>query len=80
MDSETIRFLIRYKLQRGRLPYDGPSKICEPRPVGDVCAACGALVESGHLLQPATRDGALPLQLHARCFELWNEERHATSE
>ncbi|HZO41692.1 MAG TPA: hypothetical protein VFE97_20910 [Methylomirabilota bacterium] len=80
MDSETIRFLIRYKLQRGRLPYDGPSKICEPRAVGDVCAACGALVESGHLVQPATRDGALPLQLHARCFELWNEERHAASE
>jgi hypothetical protein len=80
MDSETIRFLIQYKLQRGRLPYDGASKICEPRAVGDVCAACGALVESGHLVQPATRDGALPLQLHARCFELWNEERHATSE
>ena len=80
MDSETIRFLIQYKLQRGRLPYDGPSKISEPRAVGDVCAACGALVESGHLVQPATRDGALPLQLHARCFELWNEERHAASE
>jgi hypothetical protein len=80
MDSETIRFLIQYKLQRGRLPYDGPSKICEPRAVGDVCAACGALVESGHLVQPSTRDEALPLQLHARCFELWNEERHAASE
>lgn len=81
MDSETIRFLIQYKLQRGRLPYDGPSKICEPRAVSDVCAACGALVESGHLvMQPATRDGAPPLQLHARCFELWNEERHGASE
>jgi hypothetical protein len=81
MDPETIRFLIQYKLQRGRLPYDGPSTLREPRAGGDACAACGALVESGHLvMQPATRDGAPPLQLHARCFELWNEERHATSE
>jgi hypothetical protein len=81
MNSETIRFLIQYKLQRGRLPYDGASKVCEPHAVGEVCAACGALIENAHLvMQPTTRDAAAPIQLHARCFELWNEERHAPSE
>jgi hypothetical protein len=80
MDSETIRFLIQYKLRRGRLPYDGASQVCEPHAVGDVCAACGAVIDNGHLvMQPATRHAA-PLQLHARCFELWNEERHVPSE
>lgn len=81
MDSETIRFLIQYKLQRGRLPYDGAPKTREPQAVGDVCAACGALIENTHLvMQPTTRHAAVPIQLHARCFELWDEERHAPSE
>jgi hypothetical protein len=46
-----------------------------------VCAACGALIENAHLvMQPTTRHAAGPIQLHARCFELWDEERHAPSE
>jgi hypothetical protein len=77
MDQESLRLLIRRKLQNGRLPHDGIRRVAS---AGDTCDACDAIVATDQLLMEGiTLDlGRKPLQLHVRCFQMWDHESRAT--
>ena len=66
MDQESLRLLIRRKLQNGRLPHDG-----------ETCEGCDAILSMDQMLmEGVSMDlGRKPLQLHVRCFQIWDHER-----
>ena len=80
MDQESLRVLIRRKLQDGRLPHDGIRKVWSSPGAGETCGACDAILAMEQLLmEGVTLDLARrPLQLHVRCFQMWDHERRAT--
>jgi hypothetical protein len=83
MDDNSVRLLIRKMLQSGRLPYDIASKVSGSPAAGEVCAACGIVIDDKQLVMEAmTRNGkgAASIQFHILCFELWNDERRKPSE
>jgi hypothetical protein len=49
MDQEAFRRLVRRKLQDGRLPHDGPRRVCGPSD-GETCDACGTVLAKDQLL------------------------------
>ena len=77
MDEKAVRLLIRKQLHSGRLPYDSASKVSGSPAAGEICAACGTVINEGQLVMEGvtrTNDGE-PIELHLACFELWNDER-----
>jgi hypothetical protein len=80
MDQEALRRLIRRKLQDGSLPRVGIKRIWGSPSDGETCDACDTvLAKDQTLMQEVTLDlGRRPLQLHVRCFQLWDHERIAT--
>jgi len=80
LDQESLRRLIRHKIQNGRLPHDGIRKVWSSPSDGETCHACDAtLVKDQMLMEGVTMDlGRRPLQLHVRCFQVWDHERRAT--
>jgi hypothetical protein len=79
MDQEALRRLIRRKLQDGRLPHDGPRRVWSGPSDGETCDACDTVFAKDQLLMEGiTLDlGRRPLQLHVRCFQMWDHERRA---
>jgi hypothetical protein len=79
MDQESLRLIIRRKLQDGRLPHDGIRRVASSPSAGETCDACDAIVAMDQLLMEGfTLDlGRKPLQLHVRCFQIWDHERRA---
>jgi hypothetical protein len=77
MEQEALRLLIRRKLQNGRLPHDPLKRVWSSPSDGETCDVCGAVLEKEQLLMEGiTLDlGRRPLQLHVRCFQLWDHER-----
>jgi hypothetical protein len=78
MDMATLRTIIREKLRDGRLPNDRPQKVWGGHSSGErKCDACGSVVARDQwLMEVATFAGNPPLQLHFRCFAVWERERH----
>ena len=54
MDQEAFRRLVRRKLQDGRLPHDGPRRVCGPSD-GETCDACGTVLAKDQLLMEGIR-------------------------
>jgi len=81
MDQESLRLFIRRKIQNGRLPHDGITRVWSSRSDGETCDACDAtLAEDQLLMEAVTLDlGRRPIQLHVRCFQIWDHERRAIS-
>jgi len=81
MDQESLRFLIRRKLQDGRLPHDGIRKIWSSPSDGETCNACDATLSKDQMLMEGvtTGLGRRPFQFHVRCFQIWDHERHLTA-
>lgn len=50
MDQESLRLIIRRKLQNGRLPHDGIRKVESSPSAGETCDACDAIVAMDQLL------------------------------
>src|SRR5882672_12801444 len=79
MDTGTIRLAIRRKLESGRLPLEGTSKIWGIPAADQTCDGCdmtiarNQLVIDGMARVPQRRG----IKLHLRCFEIWAQERYA---
>ncbi len=80
MDPQTLRLLVRRKLRDGRLPHDGIRRVWSGPSDGEKCDACDTVLAKNQLLmEGVTLDlGRRPLQLHVRCFQVWDHERHVT--
>ena len=50
MDQESLRLLIRRKLQNGRLPHDGIRRIWSSPSDGETCDVCDAILSKDQLL------------------------------
>jgi len=76
---DVIRLLIQGKLRDGRLPYDGVTGARSSPSAGETCDACDMLLAREHALMAVTTltPGTRPVQFHAICFQVWNDERRA---
>jgi hypothetical protein len=79
MDQESLRRLIRRKLHDRSLPHDGIRTVWSTPSDGETCDACDTLLTKDQLLmEGVTLDlGRTPLQMHVRCFQMWDHERRA---
>jgi hypothetical protein len=79
MDQEALRLLIRRRLHDRRLPHDGVRTVWTTPSDGETCDACDTLLTKDQLLmEGVTLDlGRRPLQMHVRCFQIWDHERRA---
>jgi len=79
MDQESLRLFIRRKLGDGRLPHDGIRRVRSSPSAGETCDACDTVLAMDQLLmEGVTLDlGRRPLQMHVRCFQVWDHERRA---
>jgi hypothetical protein len=61
-------------------PAQAPERDRRVASAGDTCDACDAIVATDQLLMEGiTLDlGRKPLQLHVRCFQMWDHESRAT--
>ena len=86
MERESLRLLIRGKLESGRLPYDSIPRVWGGPGNGESCDGCDSVIEKtefvieGISLSEGDKlrrpdDHRRPLQLHVRCFQLWDAER-----
>ena len=80
MDQESLRRFIRRKLVNGHLPHDGVRKVWSSPSAGETCDACDTILAKDQwLMEGITLHlGRRPLQLHVRCFQVWDHERHVT--
>lgn len=80
MDNETLRLLVQHKLQDGRLPL-WIGKIWTVPGGGTSCDACEASITKEQLVQEVALAGGRgakgTIQLHVRCFQVWDHERRA---
>jgi len=79
MDQESLRLLIQRRIRDGRLPHDGIKKVWTSRSDGERCDGCDAIISKDQMLmEGVTIDlGRRPVQLHVRCFQVWDHERRA---
>ena len=89
MDHESLRLIIRAKLESGLLPYDSIPRIWGAPGEGETCDGCDLVIDPTDLVMEgislpdglAVLDAAnrrKPLQLHVECFYLWDTERRRT--
>ena len=76
MDVNALRLIIRGKLADGRLPLNSISRIWGGPGKGESCSACDGIVTKGEFVIEgiSLAVGQRPLQLHVRCFWLWESE------
>ena len=83
MEAETLRLLIRSKLDDGRLPYNSMPRFWGGPGDGEVCDACEEpitkeqLVMEGIASTLSDRRDKKPVQFHVVCFHVWDAERRA---
>jgi hypothetical protein len=88
MNHESLRLLIRAKLENGLLPYNSIPRIWGAPGSGETCDGCDLVIETPDLVMegitltdgdPGLRgnhfDKRRPLQLHVLCFSIWDGER-----
>jgi hypothetical protein len=88
MEHESLRLLIRNKLEHGLLPYNSIPRIWGAPGAGETCDGCDLVIEAKELVMEGislSGEGSMPLhgfdrrrplQLHVTCFYLWDVERH----
>lgn len=81
MDFETIRQMIRRKLENGRLPLEKAARVLGRSASGEACDGCDMTISTGQLAMNALarKPDARAMQLHLRCFEIWTQERRLVS-
>jgi hypothetical protein len=78
LDSTTIRLLIRKKLADGRLPQNSIPRVWGGAGAGEAGDACEVIITPAEfIMEGVTMSGEPPLalQLHVRCFYIWDDER-----
>jgi len=78
MDLDVVRFVIRRKLQDGRLPHGRMSRVQVTAGGGQMCDGCGANITSDQMamLGATAECGRGTRHFHALCFRIWDNERH----
>jgi hypothetical protein len=76
LNDETLRLLIRSKLHNGRLPQDGIRAAWGIPSDGETCNACDTVFAKNQLLMATL--GRRPVEMHVRCFQIWDQERRAS--
>jgi hypothetical protein len=80
METQALRTLIQAKLKDGQLPADSAPGVWGGAGRGEPCSACATPITRNQLAVEGIRstvDGGLPIVLHARCFQIWDQERGA---
>ena len=80
MEAQDLHLLIRSKLNDGRLPYDSRPRFWGGPADGEVCDACESPIAKDQMAVEnfASRiTDTKPLQVHARCYQIWDAERCA---
>jgi CheY-like chemotaxis protein len=76
MDNESLRLLIRDKIQDGRLPSAGMPGVWGGRGGGETCDACAAAIAATEFVIEGVASDRL-LHFHVWCFYAWDRElRH----
>ena len=88
VDHQSLRLLIRAKLESGLLPYDSIPRIWGAPSEGETCDGCDLAIEPPDMVMEgiSLSDGTMavpgvdrrkPLHLHVQCFYLWDTARRA---
>ena len=75
-------------MQQGLLPYDSIPRIWGAPSDGETCDGCDSLIDPSQMVMGgislsdgttvlARQERRKPLQLHVRCFYLWDTERRS---
>ena len=77
MSTEALRLLILIKLADGRLPLNRIPRVWGGPGNGETCTACERIVTPHEFVMEgiSLAGGKIPLQLHVKCFWIWEEER-----
>jgi hypothetical protein len=77
MNPEDLRVLILSKLADGRLPLNSIPRVWGGPGNGETCDACERIITKDEFVMEgiSLAGGKAPLQLHVKCFWLWDEER-----
>ena len=77
MHQDGLRLLILSKLADGRLPLSSLPRVWGGPGNGEICDACEVIVTKDEFVVEgiSLAGGKRPLQLHVRCFWLWESER-----
>ena len=76
METDSLRLLIRQKLVDGRLPHDSIPRLWGGPSHDEKCHACDETIAMPALIMEGIAlNGSEPLQLHMKCFYLWDTER-----
>ena len=77
LNAEALRLLVRRKIRDRRLPHDGIRTACTPSD-GETCDACDTVLTKDQMLMEGfpLDLGRRPFQMHVRCFQIWDHERH----
>jgi hypothetical protein len=77
MDIEALRALVRRKLADGSLPMNSIPRIWGGAGNGETCGLCGTIVNKDEFVMEgiSVADGGKGIQLHVRCFSVWESER-----
>jgi hypothetical protein len=77
MDIEALRALVRRKLADGSLPMNSIPRIWGGAGNGETCGLCGAIVNKDEFVMEgiSVAAGGKGIQLHVRCFSVWESER-----
>jgi hypothetical protein len=79
MPQQSLRLIIRQKLQNGTLPYKSIPRVWGRPANGETCDGCGGSITEDEMLLEGISPvpGRKALQLHVECFHRWEQERHA---
>jgi hypothetical protein len=78
METESLRLVIRQKLAGGRLPHDSIPRLWGGPSHDEKCHACDETIAIPALIMEGIAlNGSEPLQLHVKCFYLWDTERRS---
>lgn len=77
MEDHTLRLLIRRKLAEHRLPHDSIPRVWGGPGNGESCDACEETITKSQFVMEgvSSEDGGPGVQLHVRCFHVWDAER-----
>ena len=79
--EESLRSLIRGKLQSGILPGHDCIKVLGGTSNGETCDACGEVTANNQLVMECIGEHyPKTLQFHVRCFYIWDSERRTGDE
>lgn len=77
MEDHTLHLLIRSKLADGQLPQDSIPRMWGGPGNGESCDACEETITKAQFVMEgvSNSEGGRGVQLHVRCFQVWDAER-----